>query len=378
MGKRLMALCFCLLALLGVWTGVKAAAGGADDPLLSVDYLYNSLLPRLQADFRRETVEGLIDLAETYSARLDAIRLPEESAWERAEGYLMLKLEDGGSVRLAPFGKFLLTEGEARLHVYTGEVIDLSEGRVCAEGEMLTPEHRYFAAEESEALIRIYSPEAAGFVDGDYLAETAGDFDVSERFLDLEGHWGRRQILTLAEDGLVNGMDAHHFEPERKVTRAMFVTLLGRLHGLHEDFVAPISFSDVAEGDWYAPYVTWASLSGIVNGFDDGTFAPNREITREQMALILVRYCEAYDWHLPEEEDAPAFTDEESISDWALDAVKKSRRCGLINGRDDGSFDPAGSATRAEMCAVMARLMEKIKETGSEERDDTGQDQPLG
>ena len=173
-------------------------------------------------------------------------------------------------------------------------------------------------------------------------------------------------------------MDAHHFEPDRKVTRAMFVTILGRMYGVHQDFIAPISYSDVQEGDWFAPYVTWASLSGIVNGYDDGTFAPNREITREQMALILVRYCEAYDIRLPEEEDAPPFTDEERISPWALEAVLKSRRCGLINGRDDGSFDPMGTATRAEMCAVMARLMEKTKETGSEGNDDPGEDQPLG
>ena len=173
-------------------------------------------------------------------------------------------------------------------------------------------------------------------------------------------------------------MDAHHFEPDRKVTRAMFVTILGRLYGLHDDFVAPISFSDVQEADWFAPYVTWAALSGIVTGYDDGTFGPNKEITREQMALILVRYCEAYDCRLEEDVDVPAFTDEESISPWALDAVLRSRRCGLINGREDGSFDPAGTATRAEMCAVMARLMEKTKEAGSDANDDTGEDQQLG
>ncbi len=377
MGKKLRALCLCLLVLFGLGVGAAAAAGGADDPLLSVSYLYNTVLPGLRSLFAQETEEELDALAKDYSARLDAVLPPEDSPWDRADGYEALSLGDGGSVRLGPFGKFLLTEGAARLHIYMGEVIDLSEGRVCAEGEELIPAHRYFAAEGSEALIRIYAAEAVGFVEGNYLAQLSGDFDISERFLDLEGHWGRSQILALAEAGLVNGMDAHHFEPDRKVTRAMFVTILGRMYGVHEDFVAPVDFSDVHEGDWFAPYVTWASLSGIVTGYDDGTFAPNKEITREQMALILVRYCEAYDCRLAEEE-APAFTDEGDISPWALDAVLKSRRCGLINGRDDGSFDPRGTATRAEMCAVMARLMEKTKETGSESDDDTGEDQPLG
>ena len=378
MGKRLMALCLCALVLFGLCIGASAAAGGADDPLISVSYLYNTLLSRLQAVFEQETGEGLVAMSEEYSARLNALQPPEESPWDRADGYTELTLADGGSLRLAPFGKFLLTEGSARLHIVFGEVIDLSEGRLCTEGELLIPAHRYFAAEESEALIRCYADGSVGFVDGQYLAEAAGDFDITERFLDLEEHWGASRILTLAEKGLVNGMDAHHFEPDRKVTRAMFVTILGRMHGVHPDFTAPNGFSDVPEGEWFAPYVTWAALSGIVNGYDDGSFAPNAEITREQMALILQRYCEAYGCRLPEEENVPPFTDEGSISPWALEAVLQSRRCGLVSGRDDGSFDPGGTATRAEMCAVIARLMEKMQETESEYDDDTGEDQPLG
>ncbi len=378
MGKRLMALFLCVLVLFGLCIGASAAAGGADDPLISVSYLYHTLLDRLQTVFEQETGEGLIALSEEYSTRLDALQPPEESPWDRAEGYTALTLEDGGSLRLAPFGKFLLTEGSARLHIVLGEVIDLSEGRLCVEGELLIPAHRYFAAEESEALIRCYADGSAGFVDGQYLLEAAAEFDITERFLDLEGHWGASGILALAEQGLVNGMDAHHFEPDRKVTRAMFVTILGRMHGVHPDFTAPNGFTDIPEGEWFAPYVTWAALSGIVTGYDDGSFGPNAEITREQMALILQRYCEAYGCRLPEEEDVPPFTDEGSISPWALEAVLQSRRCGLVSGRDDGSFDPGGTATRAEMCAVIARLMEKMQETESEYDDDTGEDQPLG
>ncbi len=378
MRKKLWALGLCLVILFGVLVGTAAAAGGADDPLVSVSYLFHTLLARLQDTFARETEDGLAALAEDYSARLDALRLPEESGWDLADGFVPLRLEDGGSVRMAPFGTFLLSEGVARLHIYTGEVIDLAEGRVCREGELLIPNRRYFAAEGAEALIRFYASGSAGFVDGRYLAEATGDFDISERFLDLEGHWSRGQVVTLAEAGLVNGMDAHHFEPERKVTRAMFVTVLGRMYGLHEDFTAPIGFADVHEGDWFAPYVTWASISGVVNGYEDGTFGPNREITREQMALILIRYCESYELLLPEETHVPPFTDEGSISAWALEAVLKSRRCGLINGREDGSFDPGGTATRAEMCAVIARLMEKTEEWKNGTNGDTGENQPVG
>ena len=185
MRKKLLGLFLCLLVLVGVCVGTAAAAGGADDPLLSVSYLYETLLPRLQALFARETEAGLNTLAADYDARLDGIRLPEESPWDHAAGYRALSLSDGGSLRLGPFGKFMMTEGSARLHIAAGDVIDLSEGRLCAEGEMLAPNHRYFAAEDSEALIRVYAETVSGFVDGDYLAEESGSFDLSERFLDL-------------------------------------------------------------------------------------------------------------------------------------------------------------------------------------------------
>ena len=378
MRKRLMGLGLGLVILFGVFVGTAAAAGGADDPLVSVSYLYHALLTRIQDMIEKETGDGLVALAEDYSARLDALQLPEDDRWERADGFIPLGLEDGGSVRMAPFGTFLLTTGIARLHIYTGQVIDLSEGRVCSEGEVLILNHRYFTAEASEALVRVYSSGSAGYVDGAYMAESTGDFDISEQFLDLEKHWSRSQVVTLAEAGLVNGMDAHHFEPDRKVTRAMFVTVLGRMYGLHEDFVAPISFTDVKAGDWFAPYVTWASLNGIVNGYEDGTFGPNREITREQMALMLIRYCETYDYILPEEAKTASFTDEAYISSWALEAVQKSRQWGLINGRGDGSFDPRGTATRAEMCAVIARLMEKTEELKNGTNANSGKNQPVG
>ena len=146
MGKKLIVLGACLVILLGLCFGAKAAAGGADDPLVSVSYLYNTILPRLESLFRQETEEGLAAQAGEYASRLDAIQPPEESPWEKANGFTALSFLDGGSVRLGPFGKFVLSEGSARLHILSGDVIDLSEGRLCAEGEELVPSERQFAA----------------------------------------------------------------------------------------------------------------------------------------------------------------------------------------------------------------------------------------
>lgn len=374
MRKRLRILILCAVLLAGIGTAA-AAAGGAEDPLLSLSYLYNTCLPKLQSLFSGETEAKLGAAAESYAGRLDAIRLPGNDEWERASSYVPLTLEDGGSVRLGPFGKFLLTGGQAKLTVVSGEVIDVSEGRVCADGEWLALNHRYFAAEESEALIRSYADGSEAFVDGRYRTEITGSIPVAERFTDIDGHWARGRILELAEKGLVNGMEAHRFEPDRKVTRAMFVTIMGRMYGVDSTFPAPEGFSDVKASDWFAPYVGWAAAGGVVNGYDDGTFAPNREITREQMALILIRYCDAVQLSLPETESGSAFLDEGEISAWALEAVLRARSYGLINGRENGCYDPKGTATRAEMCAVIARLMEKAEAAAAAETPEEDDDE---
>ena len=348
-----------LFLLLGLLTVTLAA--GAEDPLLSVSYLYNTYLPKLQALFSTESASVFQALSEDYSERLEHLDQQGESPWSHAPFSTVLELKDGGSLHLAPFGRFLFSEGTAKLHVFAGEILDLSDGRVCEEGEMLLPGHRYFAAEESEALIRAYAP-SAGFTEGSYLFQADGVFLTSEQFLDIGSHWGRDKILTLTEAGLVNGMEVHRFEPDRKVTRAMFVTVLGRYCGIPADPPTESSFPDVGETEWFASYVSWGSFNGLLQGFDDGTFGPNLEITREQMALILVRYCRSFDLTLPEAAEVIPFTDEERISLWALDAVRQARRWGLVNGREDGRFDPQGTATRAEMCTIICNLMERSAE----------------
>ncbi len=349
----------CLLLLVGLVA--FAAAAGAEDSLLSVSYLYNTYLQKLQEDFSAESESFFQTLSADYRERLDRLDQEGGTPWSHAPFSTALELKDGGSLRLAPFGRFIFTEGTALLHVSAGEILDLSDGRVCEEGEMLLPGHRYFAAEESEALIRAYAL-STGFTEGNYIFQASGVFPASEQFLDIGSHWGREKILTLTEAGLVNGMESHRFEPNRKVSRAMFVTVLGRYCGISADPPAESSFPDVRETDWFAPYVSWGADQGLVQGYDDGTFCPNLEITREQMALILVRYCRSFDLHLPETPEVMTFADEEQISFWALDAVRQAQRWGLVNGREDGRFDPQGTATRAEMCTIICNLMERSAE----------------
>lgn len=358
MNRKRWGVLLCILILLGFGTAVFAAGGG-EDPLLSVSYLYDTFLPKLRTLFSGEAASAFQGLSEEYGRRLDALENSEDSPWSHASGYRALEMQDGGSVSLASFSRFLMSEGSAMLHVLEGEVLDLTDGRVCREGEMLQAGHRYFAAEESELLIRSYATGTVGFADGDYILRASGSFSPGELFLDISTHWGRDRILTMVETGLVNGMEPHRFEPDRRVTRSMFVTILGRYCGASAETAFEDLFPDVGETDWFAPYVVWAAGEGLVQGYDDGTFGPGLEITREQMALLLVRFCEARLPGLPEIAEDRPFTDEEEISSWASAGVHQARRWGLVSGRDDGSFDPKGTATRAEMCAIICNLMDR-------------------
>lgn len=187
---------------------------------------------------------------------------------------------------------------------------------------------------------------------------------------DISGHWAEADITEAMTDGLFNGISDTAFNPDGTMTRGMFVTVLGRMAGVApEEFpTAMISnlFSDVDPNEYYAPYVFWAVRNGIVNGMGNGTFAPNSDITREQMSTMLVRYASNYNYCLSaiSADIIPAFSDAASVSDWASSAVEDMRLTGILRGRpmENGTyiFDPQATATRAEGAAVFIRLKQSL------------------
>ncbi|MGE4484350.1 MAG: S-layer homology domain-containing protein, partial [Oscillospiraceae bacterium] len=142
-------------------------------------------------------------------------------------------------------------------------------------------------------------------------------------------------------------------------TRAMLVTILYRLDS--EPSVSDeAAFDDVTSGTWYADAVLWASSNNIVNGYGNGEFGPENNITREQIAAILYNYAQykGYDVSAPAELDA--FTDAGNTSDWAQASMKWAVANGLINGKGDGILDPTGTATRAEIAAMLMRFVDNF------------------
>ncbi len=157
------------------------------------------------------------------------------------------------------------------------------------------------------------------------------------------------------------------------MTRAMFVVVLSRMAGAVTDNAVDSGFADVPSGMWYTGAVAWAAKNGIVSGTGHNTFSPDMQITREQLAVLMVRFCEYMGAPLPAQQSSTAFTDFNSVSDYAKDAVQMCAAAGLLSGYTDGSFGPQKAAARAETAAICSRLQRKTAEgqsAGSSVQDD--------
>lgn len=174
-------------------------------------------------------------------------------------------------------------------------------------------------------------------------------------FDDTKNHWGKDYISYVMQASLFNGMGMG-FEPDTAMTRAMFVTVLGRVYekktGTLTQYENAPRFTDADYNSWYGKYVGWASGAGVVNGVGNSLFAPDTPITREEMAVMLFRFAKA----VPSDKEVE-FSDFESVSDWAKDAVAYCVEKGYIAGDNNNCFLPRNNATRAEVSALITRYM---------------------
>ncbi len=169
-----------------------------------------------------------------------------------------------------------------------------------------------------------------------------------------ESDWFYEDVMFAVNNGLLIGTSSSTFEPETTLTRAMAATVLYRLDG-KPSVTEKADFKDVAEGEWYTEAVSWAQSTGIVNGYEDNTFRPDQEISREEMAVMLVRYAKYQGVDVTPKGDLSKFPDKASVSAWAKDAITWCVDNGIING-SDGKIVPQSNATRAQFAAIIARF----------------------
>ena len=177
-------------------------------------------------------------------------------------------------------------------------------------------------------------------------------------FTDIAGHWAKEDIEFVASRGLFSGTSTTTFSPNTAMTRGMFVTALGRLANADVSGYTKSSFTDVKGDAYYMGYIEWASKNNIVNGVGNGRFAPDQSITREQMAVIMQNYAKVIGFTLPKVHVENTFADSTKINTYAKEAVKQMQMAGVISGKNSNLFDPQGTATRAEVSAVLRRFVE--------------------
>lgn len=204
------------------------------------------------------------------------------------------------------------------------------------------------------------SLKAVVFETGHFSVYGVGYKNPAPAFTDITGHWAADNILFAASRGLLSGTSDTTFSPDTGMTRGMFVTALGRLAGINPDSYQTGKFTDVKADAYYAPYVNWAAQTGIVEGVTATTFAPDTNINREQMAVIMKNYAAKLGYDLPQTLKAVTFADNTQISSWAKDAVKSMQQAGILTGKNENKFAPKGTATRAEVATVLRRFVEIV------------------
>ena len=172
------------------------------------------------------------------------------------------------------------------------------------------------------------------------------------------GDWCYDAVRYVFEAGLMNGTSATAFTPNASTTRGQIVAILYRLEG--SPVTGANQFSDVAPGAYYAAAVSWASGSGIVNGYSDGTFRPNNLITREQMAAFLYRYASRKGRDVSGRAELSAFADAGQIASYAVEPLSWAVAAGLINGVAAGSLSPGGNASRAQVAVILSRFVQNV------------------
>lgn len=181
-------------------------------------------------------------------------------------------------------------------------------------------------------------------------------------FSDTTDHWARDYIGKMAARGLVSGVGDNMFMPDNQITRAQFLAMLAKtVTDLDLDSFDPTTFNDVNNSSWYYKYVNWGYANSIVTGLDETTFAPDANITREQMSIMLCNFSRALGVAMPQTTPGITFPDSSKISPWALDYVLTVVGAGIMNGDSTGVFMPQGVATRAQAVKVVY-VYTKIKD----------------
>ena len=195
-------------------------------------------------------------------------------------------------------------------------------------------------------------------------AVTDTDSVIESKFIDIKGHWAEEDINTMYQLGLISGVTAFQFEPERHITRAEFAAIMLRAMGEEPKNYMTGRFYDVPADAWYFNTVNRAAEIGIISGYSASSFGPQDSINREQIAAIISRAMQLQGKGTGTDENNTAslgqFADQHNISSWARSGVAFAVENQIVMGRGDAQFAPLATATRAEAAAMILRMYKQL------------------
>jgi len=181
--------------------------------------------------------------------------------------------------------------------------------------------------------------------------------EPSVKFIDIENHWGKEAIEYVVARGLITGTSETTFEPDMPMTRGILVTALGKLAGVDVNAYDSNSFTDVKDNSPFRPYIEWAYKKGIVGGIGNQKFAPDRVITREEIAVIFQNYAKATGYKLPIIHEATAFVDILNIDSYYQTAITAMHQAGIMMGDTNNRFNPKNIVSRAQVSSMLYRYI---------------------
>ena len=173
---------------------------------------------------------------------------------------------------------------------------------------------------------------------------------------DAQKHWAKEAIEYCLSKGYFKDIvKDQKFEPEKQITRGEFITVLARFAGAKESN-AKTSFTDIDKNMYYAPFVAWAKKNNITAGTGIGKFSPDKPISRAEMTTMLYRFLKSIKIDLKSLDKNIDFKDKDKIPSWAKEAIKEMVDFGILNGNDDGTFNPMGKFKRCQMSQIIYNL----------------------
>lgn len=362
MKKKLIAAVTLTALLVAALGAAMASPGTGSDPFVTLSYLTGTYYKEVEADMLEQAQKSTAATEKAAFDKLDALAgsyLAQAGGQEYADDFLRMTLSRNDRLDLPTGASLLFEAGQVELVFASGSFVDVTDGSTVTAGGKLTAGHHYVAAEDTACSITAVSDAVYLSVRGYYNLESSGM--TYTPFTDLKADdWYYSSVRFAYDNELFKGLTATTFSPNTNMNRAMLATVLSRMAGIQGPIPA-VGFTDVKDGDWYSDAVNWAAAVGIVNGMGDGTFAPNANVTREQMAAMLYRY--ARDWmgiEVSASGDLSAFSDRAKVSSWAVESVSWAVDNGIMTGYTDGTLGPGGTATRAQVATMLQRFSNLI------------------